>query len=108
MEFSQCISDSATLLKLHLWPGSPTKPKVAFHFNFMDHAEKFLLESHVSLHKFCSSVEIEYQDMLPKLVCNNYTVYVMYNKPIDLQSIESYNFYTGFFSSLRLKTFMQY
>ena len=74
----------------------------------MDHAEKFLLESHVSLHKFCSSVEIEYQDMLPKLVCNNYTVYVMYNKPIDLQSIESYNFYTGFFSSLRLKTFMQY
>ena len=80
VEFCQCISDSATLLKLHLWPGSPTKPKVAFHFNFMDLAEKFLLESHVSLHKFCSSAEIEYPDMLPKLVCNNYILllYIMY------------------------------
>ena len=42
----------------------------------MDLAEKFFLESHVSLQKFCSSIEIEYQDMLPKLVCtgNYYTV----------------------------------
>ena len=111
MELCWCISDSATLLK--------TKPKVAFHFNFMDLAEKFLLESHVSL-KFCSSAEIEYQDMLPKLVCTGdyYTVYVMYdivqddanhvhaciyNKPIDLQSIEIYNFYTGFFSYIKIK-----
>ena len=74
VEFCQCVSDSATLVKLQLWPGSPTKPKVAFHFNLMDLAEKFLLESHVhvSLHKFCSSIEIEYPDMLPKLVCIYY------------------------------------
>ena len=83
VEFCQCISDSATLLKLHLWPGSPTKPKVAFHFNFMDLAEKFLLESHVhvSLHKFISSVEIEYPDMLSKLdavvILLLYRMYVM-------------------------------
>ena len=69
VEFCQCLSDAATLVKLQLWPGSPAKPKVAFHFNLMDLAEKFLLESHVSLHKFCSSIETEYPDMLPKLVC---------------------------------------
>ena len=69
LEFCQCVSDAATLVKLQLWPGSPAKPKVAFHFNLMDLAEKFLLESHLSLHKFCSSIETEYPDMLPKLVC---------------------------------------
>ena len=80
VEFCQCVSDAATLVKLQLWPGSPAKPKVAFHFNLMDLAEKFLLESHVSLHKFCSSIETEYPDMLPKLVCtilyNNIIVYI--------------------------------
>ena len=68
VQFCKCVNDCATLVKFQLWPGSPSKPKVAFHFNFMDLAEKFLLESHVSLHKFCSSIEMEYPDMLPKLV----------------------------------------
>ncbi|XP_046862459.1 uncharacterized protein LOC124455893 [Xenia sp. Carnegie-2017] len=40
----------------------------------MDFAEKFLLESHVSLHKFCSTVEVEYPEMLHRLVKNIYNV----------------------------------
>ena len=66
--FCKCKSDAATLVRLKLWPGSPAKPKVAFHFKLMDLAETFLLESHVSLHKFCASFEVEYPTMLPKLV----------------------------------------
>ncbi|XP_046839397.1 uncharacterized protein LOC124433662 [Xenia sp. Carnegie-2017] len=69
VEFCQCIKDAEKLIKLQLWPGSSSKPKIAFHFDFMDFAEKFLLESHVSLHKFCSTVEVEYPEMLPRLVC---------------------------------------
>ena len=90
----------------------------------MDLAEKFLLESHVSLHKFCSSVEIEYQDMLPKLVStgNNYTVYVMYDiVQDDANHVHVYTinlliykvsktiiFTLAFSLTLRLKRFVQY
>ncbi|XP_046862985.1 uncharacterized protein LOC124456634 [Xenia sp. Carnegie-2017] len=74
VEFCQCIKDAEKLIKLQLWPGSSSKPKIAFHFDFMDFAEKFLLESHVSLHKFCSTVEVEYPEMLPRLVKNIYNV----------------------------------
>ena len=63
------MKDAKKLIKLQLWPGSYSKPKNAFHFDFMDFAEKFLLESYLSLHKFCSTVEVEYPEMLSRLEC---------------------------------------
>ena len=56
--FCSCESDVVTLVKLQLWPGSAVRPLVAFHFKLMSLAERFLLECHVSLKKFCDVLDL--------------------------------------------------
>ena len=45
-----------TLMRLKLWPGSTTRPILAFHFKLIEFAEILLLECHVSLQKFCDAI----------------------------------------------------
>ena len=63
--FCPCENDVVTLVKLRLWLGSATRPKVAFHFKLMKLAEILLLECHVSLKKFCDSLALNKSNMLP-------------------------------------------
>jgi hypothetical protein len=67
--FCSCEDDAVTLVKLQLWPGSATRPLVAFHFKLMMLAEVLLLECHVSLKKFCDTLGLNKSNMLPLLVC---------------------------------------
>ena len=67
--FCGCEDDAVTLLKLQLWPGSITRPLVAFHFKLVMLAESLLLECHVSLKKFCDMLGLNTSTMLPKWVC---------------------------------------
>ena len=46
--FCNCEDDAVTLVKLQLWPGSVTRPLVAFHTKLVALAESLLLECHVS------------------------------------------------------------
>ena len=68
--FCDCEEDAVTLVKLKLWPGSTTRPTVAFHFKLMELAETLLLECHVSLRKFCDALGIlTKSSTLPMWVC---------------------------------------
>ena len=66
--FCPCEEDAVTLVKLQLWPGSATRPQVAFHFKLMMLAEILLLECHVSLKKFCDTLGLKKSNMLPTWV----------------------------------------
>ncbi len=56
--FCDCENDAVTLMRLKLWPGSVTRPVLAFHLKLMELAEILLLECHVSLRKFCNAIGI--------------------------------------------------
>ena len=48
--FCPCESDAVKLTKLHYWPGTPTRPSVAFSFSLLNWLEALLLECQVALH----------------------------------------------------------
>ena len=56
--FCDCENDAVTLMKFKLWPGSVTRPVLAFHLKQMELVEILLLECHVSLRKFCDAIGI--------------------------------------------------
>ena len=56
--FCDCENDAVTLMRLKLWPGSVTRPDLAFHLKLMELAEILLLQCHVSLRKFCDAIGI--------------------------------------------------
>ena len=56
--FCDCENDGVTLIRLKLWPGSTTRPVLAFYFKLMELAEILLLECHVSLRKFCDAIGV--------------------------------------------------
>ena len=64
------------LVKLLLWPGSVTRPSVAFDFNLLKLAEQLLLECHVSLKKFCDVLDLNHSSMMPKWVSHFLLLYV--------------------------------
>ncbi|XP_028403401.1 uncharacterized protein LOC114526098 [Dendronephthya gigantea] len=74
ISFCSCEPDTVTLVKLQLWPGSAVRPLVAFHFKFLLLAEKFLLESHVSLSKFCDTMGLGKSSLHPKWIQSLYRV----------------------------------
>ena len=88
--FCGCEDDAVTLLKLQLWPGSITRPLVAFHFKLVMLAESLLLECHVSLKKFCDMLGLNTSTMLPKWVCISLEGLVLKQLPVFL------NFTWGF------------
>ncbi|XP_065054684.1 uncharacterized protein LOC135683375 isoform X2 [Rhopilema esculentum] len=59
-----CGTEAAQLLKLGLWPASSKKP-IAFNLQFMKMASIFLLESQVSLFKFCDTMALLSSKLLP-------------------------------------------
>jgi len=58
IQFCKCRSDALTLIALGYWPGTPTRPFVAFSFSFMDWMEALLLECQVSVQDFSSALEV--------------------------------------------------
>ena len=82
--FCCCEDDAVTLLKLQLWPGSITRPLVAFHFKLVMLAESLLLECHVSLKKFCDMLGLNKSTMLPKWVCISLQGLVLKQLPVFL------------------------
>ncbi|XP_028416463.1 uncharacterized protein LOC114540544 [Dendronephthya gigantea] len=72
--FCDCEKDAVTLIRLKLWPGSASRPSLAFHLRLMELAETLLLECHVSLRKFCDVLGILTKSSpLPLWVKNMYS-----------------------------------
>ena len=63
-----CESHVITLLSSHIWPGSPEKPSIAFHFRIMDLAEKLFLHNQVPLSDFSKIIIELLPAMQPVLV----------------------------------------
>jgi len=57
VEVCDCEPDAITLIRCSFWPGSPSKPTVAFHFSIMNLMEKVFLQSQVSIHDFSEILE---------------------------------------------------
>ena len=47
-----CESHAVTLVRANIWPGSPDKPSIGFHFKLMDLAETFFRHNQVRLKDF--------------------------------------------------------
>ena len=47
-----CESHAVTLVRANIWPGSPDKPTIGFHFKLMDLAETLFLHNQVPLKDF--------------------------------------------------------
>ena len=78
IEFCQCEHPSITLLKLNLWPGSPERPKVAFHIKLMELVEMLFLQCHVPLYNICKLLDNRRNALLPKLVCAFVSIFHTY------------------------------
>ena len=59
-----------TLVQLHLWPSSPDRPTVAFHFRLMDLAADMFIKCKVSLKEFTDPLEEKRPPLQPKTVSN--------------------------------------
>ena len=68
MLFCSCESDALTLMRLRYWPGTPTRPLVAFSFALMDWMEALLLECQVAVQDFATALEAKIRGMFKKLV----------------------------------------
>ena len=55
--FCSCVGDALTLIQLHYWPGSPTRPSTAFSFQLLDWIEALFLECQVSMQDFSAAFE---------------------------------------------------
>lgn len=65
--FCKCKSDALTLTELGYWPATPTRPNLAFSFEFLDWMEALLLEAQVVVLDYCSAVEFMLKDKLSKV-----------------------------------------
>ena len=68
ISFCQCEHPIVTLVRLHLWPGSPDRPTTAFHFRLMDMATDMFIHCKVSLREFADVLEEKRPPLQPKLV----------------------------------------
>ncbi|KAJ7318458.1 hypothetical protein OS493_037886, partial [Desmophyllum pertusum] len=67
ISFCQCEHPIVTLVRLHLWPGSPDRPTTAFHFRLMDMATDMFIHCKVSLREFADVLEEKRPPLQPKL-----------------------------------------
>ena len=58
IELCACKPDVFFFVKQRLWPSTPSFPRIAFEFKFMDLLESFFLESQVSVSSFCASMTL--------------------------------------------------
>lgn len=76
--FCKCRSDTLTLVELGYWPATPSRPKVAFSFAFLDWMEALLLECQVVVQDYCNAVEFLLKNRLNE-VCTLYVYMHVYN-----------------------------
>lgn len=57
MQACNCEDLAVTLVRLGLWPASPTLPRVAFSFDFMLTLRAMVLEGQISLSSFCNAMQ---------------------------------------------------
>ena len=58
IELCACKPDVFFIVKQRLWPSTPSFPRIAFEFKFMDLLESFFFESQVSVSSFCASMTL--------------------------------------------------
>ena len=68
IRFCQCEHPAVTLVRLHLWPGSPDRPTTAFQFRLMDQATDMFISCKVSLKEFTDVLEMKRPLLQPKIV----------------------------------------
>ncbi|XP_071854915.1 uncharacterized protein [Apostichopus japonicus] len=51
-----CWTDTKQLVSMRLWPGTPTRPEVAFHWDLMCWLRVMSLECHISLKSLCDAL----------------------------------------------------
>jgi hypothetical protein len=61
--FCPCESRAMTLYRCGLWPASPKEPVAALHLDFMKLCRVMLLESHVSVSGFATTMNGFYPEM---------------------------------------------
>lgn len=66
--FCECEEESATLVRHHLWPSTPNKPQVAFHFHLLEWWRAFQLEAQVSTSTFCHALKLMNGGIANKMV----------------------------------------
>ena len=56
VEVCQCEHAGVTLVKNRLWPATPVRPGIAFHFDLLDQMESLLLECQVAAKDFSAAL----------------------------------------------------
>ena len=56
VEVCSCSSVPVTLVHHRLWPATPSRPGLAFHFDLMEAMESLLLECQVAAKDFCAAL----------------------------------------------------
>ncbi|XP_078353471.1 uncharacterized protein LOC144638149 isoform X2 [Oculina patagonica] len=74
IRFCQCEHPTVTLVRLHLWPGSPDRPTTAFQFRLMDQATDMFISCKVSLKEFADVLEMKRPLLQPKIVSSIYSI----------------------------------
>lgn len=55
--FCQCEPDVITLVRLRYWPGTPSRPGIAFSFSLLDWLQALLLECQVPVYDFANALK---------------------------------------------------
>lgn len=78
-----------SLVRAHLWPATPSNPRMVFTFNLLDWAEALLLECQVSVQDMCKALyfkcpyniyKVSYIYMCPKCWFHVQHIHYIYNK----------------------------
>lgn len=77
--FCSCMEDALTLIQLHYWPSSPTRPSTAFSFQLLDWVEALFLECQVSMQDFAAAFEFLIKSNVLDQVSEVLTVFTYVN-----------------------------
>ena len=77
--FCSHVEDSLTLIQLHYWPSSPTRPSTAFSFQLLDWVEALFLECQVSMQDFAAAFEFFIKSNVLDQVSEMLTVFTYVN-----------------------------
>ena len=64
------MEDAVTLVHLHYWPATPTRPSTAFSFQLLDWIEAVLLECQVSLSDISAAIEFLHSSGISEVLHN--------------------------------------
>ena len=66
-----CEPLAVSLVRANLWPATPTNPKLAFTFNLLEWAEALMVECHLALKYFCTSLHYRCPFVSFKVYCDS-------------------------------------